>query len=70
MALTEKQKLFCEHYLIDFNATAAYLLTYGGTKNTCRVEGSKQLTKPVIQAYLRNKKDKLLNKQLIFIPYY
>lgn len=62
MKLTEKQKLFCNEYLVDFNATRAYSAVYDTTNLACRVEGSKNLSKPNIQAYLNEKRDKLLNK--------
>jgi PBSX family phage terminase large subunit len=55
MKLTEKQKRFCEEYLVDLNATQAYRRAgYSARKDdTARVEGSKLLTKPNIQKYLQ-----------------
>jgi len=50
--LTPKQKLFCNHWLKHRNATRAYKETYGGTYDTARVEGAKNLTKPSCRAYL------------------
>lgn len=32
MALTEKQKIFCDEYLIDLNATRAYMVAYPNVK--------------------------------------
>lgn len=32
MALTEKQKRFCDEYLIDLNATRAYMVAYPNVK--------------------------------------
>lgn len=54
MKLTEKQKRFCEEYLIDLNATQAYIRAgYSAKKkDTARVESSKLLTKPNIQNYI------------------
>ena len=54
MKLTEKQKRFCEEYLIDLNGTQAYIRTGYSAKKECtaRVESSKLLTKPNIQAYI------------------
>lgn len=52
--LTEKQKRFCEEYLIDLNATQAYLRAgYKAKSNEiARVESHKLLTKPNIQQYI------------------
>ena len=51
--LTDKQQRFCEEYLRDFNATAAYLRAgYSGNTTTARQNGSKLLTNTNIQAYL------------------
>lgn len=52
--LTEKQKRFCEEYLIDLNATQAYIRAgYKAKSNEiARVESHKLLTKPNIQHYI------------------
>jgi phage terminase small subunit len=46
--LTPKQARFVEEYLIDLNATRAYLRAFGPklTKNTCRTEGARLLANP------------------------
>lgn len=51
MPLTKKQERFCEEYLIDLNATQAYIRAGYSAKSsdTARVESSKLLTKPNIQ---------------------
>lgn len=43
--MTEKQKIFADEYLIDLNATRAYLVAYPRVKNenTAAVNGSKLL---------------------------
>ena len=49
--LTEKEMSFCQEYLIDFNATAAYLRSNFGKASNAKVaavEGSKLLRKPSI----------------------
>jgi phage terminase small subunit len=51
MALTKKQKLFCEEYLIDLNATQAAIRA-GYSVNSAREIGSENLTKPDIRAYI------------------
>lgn len=52
MKLTEKQKRFCEEYLVDLNATQAAIRA-GYKEKTARSSASENLTKPDIQQYLR-----------------
>lgn len=54
MALTEKQKRFCDEYLIDLNATQAAIRA-GYSKKTANRTGSENLSKPVIEAYIAAK---------------
>lgn len=54
MALTEKQKRFCDEYLIDLNATQAAIRA-GYSKKTANRTGSENLSKPVIKAYIAAK---------------
>ena len=51
MKLTEKQKRFCEEYLVDLNATQAYFRAGYSAKNEniAGVEGLKLLRNPKIQ---------------------
>ncbi len=57
--LTKKQERFCEEYLIDLNATQAYVRAgYSGSNNTARVESSKLLTKPNIQKRIAELQEK------------
>lgn len=49
MALTKKQKLFVEEYLIDLNATQAAIRA-GYSPDSARQIGSENLTKPDIRA--------------------
>lgn len=51
MALSAKQKLFCEQYLIDLNATQAAIRA-GYSESTARQIGSENLSKPDIQSYI------------------
>lgn len=66
MALTEKQKLFCEEYLIDLNATQAAIRA-GYSEKTAYRTGADNLKKPQISEYIgermRNKEDELIAKQ-------
>ncbi len=48
MALTKKQKLFVEEYLIDLNATQAAIRA-GYSTQTAQQTGSENLSKPVIK---------------------
>lgn len=50
--LTNKQKRFCEEYLIDLNATQAAIRAGYKPKNA-RSSASENLTKPDIQQYLQ-----------------
>ena len=49
--LTDKQKMFCEEYLIDFNSTQAAIRA-GYSEKTARAIGCENLTKLDIQDYL------------------
>lgn len=50
--LTERQKRFCEEYLIDLNATQAAVRA-GYRKKNARSTAAENLTKPNIQLYLQ-----------------
>lgn len=50
-ALTEKQKRFCEEYIIDLNATQAAIRA-GYSRDTAGSIGHENLKKPEIQEYL------------------
>ena len=54
MALTPKQKIFADEYLIDLNATRAYKVAYPSCKKdeAARVNGSKLLTNTNVVAYI------------------
>ena len=54
MALTEKQKIFCDEYLIDLNATRAYMVAYPNVKNenVAAVNASKVLRNTKVAAYI------------------
>lgn len=51
MKMTEKQKRFCDEYLIDLNATQAAIRA-GYSKKTAKVIANENLTKPYIKDYL------------------
>lgn len=52
--LTEKQKLFCEEYLVDLNATQAAIRAGYKSPNAYQI-GAENLRKPQIQEYLQEK---------------
>lgn len=52
--MTAKQKMFCDEYLIDLNATQAAIRA-GYSKRTARKIGQENLTKPDIKAYIERR---------------
>lgn len=63
MALTDKQKRFADEYLIDMNASAAYLRAgYKCSEAAARSSASDLLTNPNIQEYIAEKQKKIEEK--------
>lgn len=64
--LTPKQRIFCNEYLIDMNATRAYKKAYPNIKNdaTARVNGSKLLANTNIKQYIEEQLKKIENKSI------
>lgn len=58
MALTDKQRRFCEEYVIDWNATRAAIAA-GYSERTARQVGSENLAKPDIAEYIDQIKSRL-----------
>lgn len=58
-----QQRMFCHEYLIDYNATRAYMAVYQ-TKNvnSAKASASRLLTRPNVQNYLQKKSKEILNK--------
>lgn len=52
--MTEKQKRFCDEYLIDLNATQAAIRA-GYSKKTARNIATENLTKPIIKNYIEKR---------------
>ena len=50
--LTDKQKIFCKEYILDFNATRAATAA-GYSKKTARNQGCENLSKPNIQKEIK-----------------
>lgn len=63
--LTDKQKLFCIHYIKCFNATKAYQKAYGCGYETAMSEGSKNLGNPKIAAEITRLKQHKLNQAFL-----
>lgn len=63
--MTEKQKKFADEYLIDLNATRAYLAAYPNVKNkeVARRAGSRLLTFVDVQAYIDERLDMIHNEK-------
>lgn len=59
--LTDKQKRFCEEYMMDLNATQAAIRA-GYSKKTAAEIGCENLIKPNIQAYIANSMKKRSDK--------
>lgn len=53
--VTEKQRIFCHEYVIDFNGARAYKVAYPNvTDGTARTNAHKLLTNANIQAYIKS----------------
>lgn len=64
--LTEKQKLFCIHYIRCFNATKAYKKSHPEcTLETAAVEGHKTLRNPKVIPYIKALKQSRMNREMI-----
>ena len=57
MALTAKQKIFADEYLIDLNATRAYKVAYPKVKKdeTARANSSRMLTNANVASYIEKR---------------
>jgi phage terminase small subunit len=64
--LTDKQRAFCEQYLIDLNATQAAIRA-GYAKKTARQIGTENLSKPVIKAAIQRAMVKVAEKASITV---
>lgn len=68
--INDKQKIFCEEYIIDFNATQAAIRA-GYSKKTANRIASENLSKLVIQEYIkeliekRNKRTQITQDEVI-----
>lgn len=63
--LTDKQKLFCLHYVRCFNATKAYQKAYGCAYSTAAAQGYRLLENAEIKAEIAKLKQNRLNQELL-----
>ena len=63
--LTDKQRLFCIHYIRCFNATKAYQKASGCSYETAMVEGSSHLRNPKIKSEILKLKQERLNREFL-----
>ena len=61
--MTEKQKRFCDEYLVDLNGTRAYKAAYPSVKNdnTAAASASELLRNPKVREYLDEQLEQLHN---------
>ena len=63
MALTQKQKIFCEEYIKTTNATKAAKAA-GYSEKTAYCTGHENLKKPEISAYIKSRLDEINAEQI------
>lgn len=63
MKLTEKQKRFCDEYLIDLNATQAAIRA-GYSKKTAKIIGNENLTKPYLKEFIDKRLKQLEDERI------
>ena len=63
--LTDKQRLFCLHYVRCFNATKAYQKAYGCSYEAAMVEGWNALRNPKIRDEIQSLKQNRLNREML-----
>lgn len=66
MGMTERQKIFADHYIISLNATESYKKAYPNIKNikTAEVNGSKLLRNTKVKAYIDEQLEKLKSERI------
>lgn len=66
MKLTEKQKRFCDEYLVDLNATRAYRIAYPRVKsdNVAAVNGTRLLRNAKVKEYIDERLKQLEDKRI------
>ena len=66
MGMTERQKIFADHYIISSNATEAYFKAYPKVKNkrTAQANGSRMLSNAKVKAYIDERLEKLKSERV------
>lgn len=66
MGMTERQKIFADHYIISLNATESYKKAYPKIKNikTAEVNGSKLLRNTKVKSYIDERLEKLKSERV------
>ena len=66
MGMTERQKIFADHYIISLNATEAYKKAYPKTKNerSAQANGSRLLSNDKVKAYIDERLEKLKSERV------
>ena len=66
MGMTERQKIFADHYIISLNATESYKEAYPKIKSikTAEVNGSKLLRNTKVKAYIDEQLEKLKSERV------
>lgn len=66
MGMTERQKIFADHYIISLNATESYKKAYPKIKSikTAEVNGSKLLRNTKVKAYIDEQLEKLKSERV------
>lgn len=65
LELTDKQRLFCLHYVRCFNATKAYQKAYGSDYRTAQSNGYQLLTNTYIRNEIQRLKQNRLNREML-----
>ncbi len=63
--LTDKQRLFCLHYIRCFNATKAYQKAYGCGYDVANAEGYRLLVNPCVRDEIQRLKQNRLNREML-----
>ena len=60
--LTAKERAFCEEYVKTYNASYAYLCSYGCKPDTANAAGWKLLSRPAIVEYIKKLQQALVER--------
>jgi phage terminase small subunit len=64
--MTEKQKAFCDFYLQSFNGTQSAIKA-GYSEETAQQIASENLSKPLIQEYIKERTEKASNSRIMTV---